>query len=109
MTLREVISNSRRGPLEFQFDAAEPFFAGHFPGQPILPGVFQLEMVRQLAEETFQQPVTIRTVSKAKFQRPIRPGEIVRVQLKVTELTVHARFFVGEEAAGETLLELEKA
>jgi len=109
MTLREVIAKSRRGAGEFQFDAAEPFFAGHFPGQPILPGVFQLEMARQVAEETLQQPVSIRTVQKAKFQRPIRPGETVRLQLKITGLTVHARFYVGEQVAGETLLLLEKS
>ena len=109
MSLREVIAHSRRGPQEFQFDAAEPFFAGHFPGQPILPGVFQLEMVRQAAEVELKYPVVIRTVSKAKFQRPIRPGETVRLELKINGLQAHARFFVGEQPAGETLLLLEKS
>ena len=109
MTMREVIATSRRGALEFHFDVAEPFFAGHFPGQPILPGVFQLEMARQVAEETLQQPVIIRTIQKAKFQRPIRPGETVRLQVKLDGFLAHARFFVGEQVAGETLMNLEKA
>ena len=112
MTMREVISRAQRGAREFQFDATEPFFAGHFPGQPILPGVFQLEMVRQAAEETLKLPVVIRAVRKAKFQRPIRPGETVRLELKLSEdgdgFLAHARFFVGEQAAGETQLRLGK-
>jgi 3-hydroxymyristoyl/3-hydroxydecanoyl-(acyl carrier protein) dehydratase len=112
MTLREVIAHARRGAQEFQFDATEPFFAGHFPGQSILPGIFQLEMARLLAEEELKQPVIIRAIRKAKFQRPIRPGETVRLQLKLSEdgdgFLAHARFFVGEQPAGETQLRLGK-
>ena len=36
---------------EFCFRADDPTFAGHFPTRPILPGVFQLEMARMMAEE----------------------------------------------------------
>ena len=36
--------------LEFKFTATDPFFAGHFPKQPLLPAVFQLEMARLGAE-----------------------------------------------------------
>ncbi|MCG3147540.1 MAG: hypothetical protein PCFJNLEI_00980 [Verrucomicrobiae bacterium] len=107
MNLRAVIAHARRGD-EFQFAPTEPFFAGHFPGQPILPGVFQLEMVRQLAEQSLG-PVVIRAVRKAKFQRPIRPGETVRLQLKLDGFLAHARLFVGDQPAGETLLLLERA
>lgn len=107
MTLRDVIARSRRGD-EFVFDAGEPFFAGHFPGHPILPGVFQLEMARQAVERTLG-PVTIHTVLKAKFQRPIKPGETVRLQLKLDGWQAHAKFFVGEQPAGNVLLLLEKA
>ena len=35
--------------FEFRFPAGDPVFTGHFPGRPILPGVFQLEMARWAA------------------------------------------------------------
>ena len=121
MTIRAAIERARcAGPepgesdnirFQFCFDVAEPFFAGHFPGQPILPGIFQLEMARACAEWTLERECVIREVTKAKFLRPIRPGELVEVNLKLSEqpdgIVAHARFSVGTQAAGESQLRLE--
>ncbi len=120
MTMRDVIAQARVSEphraaqgdaiVEFHFDASESFFAGHFPDQPILPGVFQLEMARAAAEWTLQRPLWIRAVRKAKFLRPVRPNETVRVNLKLSEdgdaFLVQARFVVGGQAVGETLMQL---
>lgn len=96
--------------LEFQFPATDPVFAGHFPGRPILPGVFQLEMARVAAELALGHGLAVREIGKAKFQRPILPGETVRVDLKLSEKdgSIHARagFVVNGQPAGETQLVL---
>ncbi|HZQ48244.1 MAG TPA: beta-hydroxyacyl-ACP dehydratase, partial [Verrucomicrobiae bacterium] len=88
MNLREAIASARTsGPahdpggncvFEFYFPHTDAVFAGHFPNRPILPGVFQLEMSRLAAEWALQRRLSIREVSKAKFQRPILPDETVR-------------------------------
>jgi len=94
--------------FEFCFRANDPVFAGHFPSRPLLPGVFQLEMARVAAESILNCPLAVREVSKAKFQRPILPDEIVRLELKLSELNgaiqARANFFVGGQPAGETIL-----
>ncbi|HEY5344830.1 MAG TPA: hypothetical protein VIK62_00630 [Verrucomicrobiae bacterium] len=94
--------------FEFRFAADGPVFAGHFPGRPILPGVFQLEMVRVAAEVILQGALTIREIRKAKFQRPILPGEIVRLALKLSNQTgmimAHVHFSVIGQPAGEMIL-----
>ena len=96
--------------LLFRFDAAQPVFAGHFPGHPILPGVFQLEMARVAAEVILNGAMRVREITKAKFRRPILPAETIRLELKLTENagTTQARavFSVGGEPAGETILQL---
>ncbi|MBI3881403.1 MAG: beta-hydroxyacyl-ACP dehydratase [Verrucomicrobia bacterium] len=96
--------------FEFRFGPDDPTFAGHFPTQPILPGVFQLEIARLAAEWALGGPLAVREVSRAKFQRPIRPGELVRVSLKLSEeagsIRVRAGFSVDGQAVGETLLTL---
>jgi 3-hydroxymyristoyl/3-hydroxydecanoyl-(acyl carrier protein) dehydratase len=89
MTMRNSIAAARiSGPsgqadgavvFEFRFGADDPVFAGHFPAHPLLPGVFQLEMTRASAEWALHCPLALNEVSKAKFQRPILPEEIVRV------------------------------
>ena len=92
--------------FEFRFSANDPVFAGHFPGHPILPGVFQLELARGAAELALGGKLSVREISKAKFQRPILPDELVRVDLKFSEqdgsIRVRAGFSVGAQPAGET-------
>lgn len=120
MTMRESIMAARSGEArqnsdgatvyEFKFAANDPTFAGHFPGRPILPGVFQLEMARAAAEWTLVCPLAVREIIKAKFQRPILPDETVRVELKLAEadgaIRTRASFSVNGQAAGETTLSL---
>ena len=118
MTLRDAIGAARLGDprpmadgvtvLEFQFGAEDPTFAGHFPGRPILPGVVQLEMTRLAAEWVLHCPLSVREVRKAKFQRPIVPGETVRAELKLSGndgvIQARALFSVLGQPAGETVL-----
>lgn len=120
MTMRDSINGAKiNGPfpqsdgtvaLEFRFGADDPVFAGHFPTRPLLPGVFQLEMARAAAEWALGCPLAVREISKAKFQRPIVPGETVRVILKWSEAdgAVQARavFSVAGQRAGEAVMRL---
>jgi 3-hydroxyacyl-[acyl-carrier-protein] dehydratase len=96
--------------FEFRFDASDPVFAGHFPNRPLLPGVFQLEMARMAAEWILKCPLAVREISRAKFQRPILPGKLVRLELKLSEegVTIQARagFSIEGQPAGETILSL---
>ena len=118
MTMRASIAAARVGDprfepdgsttLEFKFDANDPVFAGHFPGRPILPGVFQLELVRVAAELVMRCVLAVREIRKAKFQRPILPGETVRLALKLSEkdgtIQALAHFSVIGQPAGEMIL-----
>ena len=101
-----------RAVFEYRFAADDPVFAGHFPGNPILPGVFQLELTRMAAEAVLKCPLAVREVSKAKFRLPISPAETIRVELKLTEkdgaVQVRANFSVGTQPAGETILLLDR-
>ena len=123
MTMRDSSAAARIGgpcreadsatAFEFRFGADDPVFAGHFPAHPLLPGVFQLEMTRAAAEWALQCALTLREVSKAKFQRPILPAEIVRVELKWSEtagsIRAGASFSVAGQRAGETSMLLRRS
>ena len=120
MTMRDAISAAKiSGPssqadganrFEFNFPASDPTFAGHFPGRPILPGVFQLEIVRLAAEWIQNRALAVQEIAKAKFQRPILPGETLKLNLKLTEadgvISARANFSCGGQPAGEALLKL---
>ena len=94
----------------FRVGSDAPVFAGHFPAEPILPGVFQIEMARQAAEEELDRSLAITRIVKAKFSRVIKPEELVSVVVKCKQLEdgirAVATFTVGGEAAGKCALEL---
>ena len=52
-----------------------PWFSGHFPDNPILPGIAQLKMVADLIAASRDDAVCIRGLSRIKFRKIVRPGE----------------------------------
>jgi 3-hydroxyacyl-[acyl-carrier-protein] dehydratase len=71
----------------------EPFFVGHFPGRPIMPGVLIVEALAQTAgilafksvpEEDSKKPVYFLGIDNVRFRKPVTPGDQLRLELEVT-------------------------
>jgi UDP-N-acetylglucosamine acyltransferase len=63
--------------------ANEVYFAGHFPGTPILPGVLLCETLAQLGAVAAgaEEPLRLLAVEKARFRRPVLPGDALRLEV----------------------------
>jgi beta-hydroxyacyl-ACP dehydratase FabZ len=72
--------------------ANEPFFVGHFPDFPVMPGVLVIEAMAQVAGVLVlkslggrnQKLVLLATVEEAKFRKPVVPGDQLRIEMTVT-------------------------
>jgi len=71
----------------------EPFFPGHFPGRPIMPGVLIVEAMAQTAgvlafkslpEEGQRRPVLFLGLDNVRFRKPVVPGDQLRMELEIT-------------------------
>ena len=60
-------------------DATSPWFLGHFPGDPILPGIAQLHMVTECIEQVLRQKLVLRNLARVKFKKLIRPGDVLDI------------------------------
>lgn len=91
----------------------EPFFQGHFPGHPVMPGVLIVEAMAQVAgimaylasDETTKQKVSyFISIDNARFRKPVQPGDQLRI---VVETTLNRRGIWGVDGkvyVGETLV-----
>ena len=72
----------------------EPFFQGHFPGHPIMPGVLIIEAMAQVGgmlllgtlEDAERKVVYFMSLDNVKFRRPVKPGDQLRFELDLTQI-----------------------
>ena len=71
----------------------EPFFQGHFPGHPIMPGVLIIEAMAQVggmllmgSMKDQDKIVYFMSLDNVKFRRPVRPGDQIRFELEIVQM-----------------------
>lgn len=92
----------------------EPFFQGHFPGHPIMPGVLIIEGMAQtggiILLNQMDDPAAFvayfASIDNVKFRKPVLPGDTLRYEMKVISLKktiskMHGEAFVGNEKVAE--------
>ena len=97
----------------------EPYFPGHFPHEPVMPGVLQIEAMAQtgavLMSKSLDVDVTKNTifflsVDNARFRRPVRPGDVLEMPVEVLFARRNIFKFRGRaEVNGELASEAEFA
>ncbi|MCF7708663.1 MAG: bifunctional UDP-3-O-[3-hydroxymyristoyl] N-acetylglucosamine deacetylase/3-hydroxyacyl-ACP dehydratase [Verrucomicrobia bacterium] len=70
----------------------EPYFQGHFPGHPIMPGVLQLEAMAQVAgilmlrqAQNLGKVAYFMSAENVKWRKPVRPGDTLRIEVELTK------------------------
>lgn len=95
----------------------EPYFVGHFPGYPIMPGVLMVEAIAQaggallLTEipEREQKLMVFTGIERAKFRKPVTPGDQLRVEVDVlvwraNAVKMQGNVWVGDKLACEAVV-----
>lgn len=115
LDIKEVVGSKIKGRFKITDDLE--ILKGHFPGNPILPGVVQVEMMAQTAcflnYLLFEKDISLEDmnfdirlvgVDKARFRKPILPGMELEVRVEVIKVRGGFSNYVGEIYCGEDLL-----
>jgi 3-hydroxyacyl-[acyl-carrier-protein] dehydratase len=95
--------------------ANEPFFQGHFPGYPVMPGVLIVEalaqtgavlMSKSLDVDVGGKTIFFMSLDNCRFRHPVRPGDVIRMSVEVLRargdvFKFRGRAMVGEKVAAE--------
>jgi 3-hydroxyacyl-[acyl-carrier-protein] dehydratase len=88
----------------------EPFFQGHFPGYPVMPGVLIVEALAQTGAVLMSKSLEVDTRGKAiffmsldncRFRAPVRPGDVIRLNVEVLRARGDVFKFRGKAVVGE--------
>jgi 3-hydroxyacyl-[acyl-carrier-protein] dehydratase len=94
----------------------EPFFRGHFPDFPVMPGVLIVEAMAQVAgvlvlsqiEDRKNKLVLLASVTEAKFRKPVLPGDQLRIEMKlIKRKTSIAKMYGSASVNGVVVAEAE--
>jgi len=73
------ILSSNEITMDAEVSPDSPWFSGHFPGEPILPGVAQLEMALDAIKRLNRKRLRISGVKRVRFKQVIRPDDKLRI------------------------------
>ena len=89
----------------------EPYFQGHFPNQPVMPGVLSLESMAQagaflmlsVVDDPLSKNMYFSTIDHAKFRKPIIPGDRLEIQMELVRKKLNICKFSGKCFVDDTL------
>ncbi|MCX6278823.1 MAG: 3-hydroxyacyl-ACP dehydratase [Bacteroidetes bacterium] len=95
LTLSELALNQLQISASILLNPSHQIFKGHFPGNPVVPGVCQIQMIKELIEQAIKKTIRLTESDNIKFLLMINPLEIPRLKLDILIKTLSEKQFTA--------------
>jgi len=92
MSLLEASVEPAVARLRVRLDAGSAVLAGHFPGEPLLPGIAHLVLAQEAAERLLGRSLAVSALEGFRLRRAVRPGDLIDVSVARTDREDAFRF-----------------
>ncbi len=81
LSISELTTQDERWTATIEIPADTAYVTGHFPGEPILPGIAEIGLVLQVLERG-GAPAVLTGLKSFRFRNPVRPGDVLQLELR---------------------------
>ncbi len=93
-TIRTGLGDDKAVQARVSAEKDSPWFDGHFPDDPILPGIAQLDMVTKTIQKSLGTSSVLKGLSRIKFKEIIRPGDVLDIRAVPAKMKHHYSFTI---------------
>lgn len=104
-TVQKISAEDGAIDAEIRLNPKHEVYDGHFPDQPVVPGVIQLQIVKEILEDALKKELFMETISNAKYLKMIVPDKNVTIHFAIQyKISVENIFQLNAQiSSGETL------
>ena len=99
LTLVEAAVGEASAHLRLRLEPGSALVEGHFPGEPILPGVAHVALAQEAAERLERRPVIVSGLRNLRLRQVVRPGDVIDVHVTRSATPLELRFEMRVEGA----------
>lgn len=100
-TIADINASAEQLVVPVGLNAQHKIFDGHFPGNPVTPGVVQLQMVKEILEVHFKKELGLKIISKCKFLNILNPTNTPTITITIDFTVVDAQIKMNAVGAFE--------
>ncbi len=100
-TISEMKAAPEKLVVQIGLNAKHRIFDGHFPGNPVTPGVVQLQIVKEILESHFKKDLSLKIISKCKFLNILNPENTPAITITIDFSVVEEQIKMNAAGAFE--------
>lgn len=106
--IHDIAREGNSATIRVELLSSHPIYAGHFPGQPVVPGVCTLTIIKECIEKVLERSTSYASIKECKYMSALIPEEKLYIIISITiDENKNVKALVYRDSTQETVLKLK--